>query len=293
MAAQPDPGTPQAIEPKGRPIFLFQRIPLAAAPVPPGTPSQVVRADPTLMAPPEAMRVDWIILDAEEQGAAAGIRCRPMMVEQEFWSKLPAVSFLFHNLQRPGPSLDYGEHYLDEPYLMRRGSHLNITIENRMVGLEAQGYVLFDGYGVKSKRPKQLVIPFQTAAGAAAGVKRVFGGQQSTHISGREDLLITKVAWKRGLETEGWNPRLLGIQISPSQGQKWVSKGGTAQGAGTLLCPLAFISNIRGPELACYYKPDKEIIMEQGDEISFEFDNLTQGIPATALLGIIGTSVAK
>lgn len=295
MAAQPEQ-EPQVTRPKGRPVFLFQRIPLPAgppAPEPPGTPSQVVRADPTIMTPPEAMRVDWIILDAEEQGAAVGVRCRPMMVEQEFWSKLPAQAFLFNNLQRPAPSIDYGEHYLDEPFLMRRGSHMNIIIENRMVGLETEGTVLFDGYGIKSKRPKQLVIPFEMAAGTAAGVKTTFGGRQSATISGREDVLITKVAWKRGIDAEAWNPRLLGLQVEPSYGQKWVSKGGTARGAGTLLCPLAFISNIRGPDLACFWKPDSEVIMDQGDEISFEFDNIIQGVPITALLGVFGTSVAK
>lgn len=282
-----------------RPIILHERIPLPSAPV--ANQGVTVKADASLLNPPEAMRVDYIVLE-EESGFARGVRVRAALREREFWTSIPTEMSTFNNIVRDGDPTpegdEQGEYWLGEPYLLRRGHTINIEVENRIVGpggqfYRIQGQLLFQGEGITSKRPYDLVVPFDVPAGT---LRRTFGANQNVKVSGREDILIKALCWSRVVDTQAWNSRFIGLGVKPSYGQQWHGNGGTARGGGSLLPPLYVYGNVRGPRVAAFYKPTTPLLLEQGDEITFEFENRNQGAPGTfnrvVLLTIVGTSIA-
>lgn len=292
----PEPAEQQDIvlpEVKGRPVFLYERLVVAPRPNIQTPLGPVARIDPTLITPPERIKVDHIIA-CHEDGQLGGMAVRPSLREREYWPTIPlSIDNYDNHLREPVPNDYQGTHWLKEPYLLRRGHSISIEIQNRMVDFTLQGEVVFQGIGFKSKRPYDLVVPFETAPGTLEGRKQTFGGQTTARVSGREDVLIKAVSWRRGIETEGWNPRLIGLGIHPSYGQKWHSPGGTARGAGEDLPPLVAYSNVRGPLVDMFYSPPTDLFLEQGDDITFEFYSQIQGADRTVLLMIVGTTTAE
>jgi len=277
----------------GRPVFLFERIPVPPAPVDEDM-GTIVASDPSFLAPPERIKVEHIIIH-EEFNMPQGLVVRPALTEREKWSRIPIGVLNYYNTSREGGYDHYGEHWLAMPYLLRRGHSISIEIENRVIDLPIMGEVSFHGYGIRSLRPYDSTVLFSMPAGTVDGIKQKFGGQNTARVSGREDVLITAITWRRHPRSEGWNPLRIGLGIEPSYGNRWHSPGGTARGAGENLPPLAFYSNIRGPNIAMFYTPAQTITMEQGDDINFEFAGERGGgqVARVALMCIIGTTTAK
>lgn len=286
----------------GRPVILFQRLVVPASTTPIGTPGATLETDPTLMAAPEAMQVDYIFCDAEAANAGDYV-IRPKLHERELWTDRPVPPTNLNNLARISDSNDYGEHWLQEPFILRAGHSITVKIENRMppvagVGRTAALRVVMQGMGMKSQREYSLDFDCNMPAGTAAGVRAAFGGREA-YAGGREDILIKAVTWARKTGNDefpdgpaqqaGWNPRLIGMSIEPSYGVKWSGPGG---GGASSFVPLIVYSNIRGPRAAMFYKPAVDLELEQGDVLTLEVSPCTPNNGAIALVALVGTAIA-
>ena len=80
----------------GRPVILFQRVNVPAAPAV-GTPTQQIPTDPNDLAPPEDMQIDYIVLD-EESGAFADLLVLPQLGQREYWPNEPVALTNYNNL---------------------------------------------------------------------------------------------------------------------------------------------------------------------------------------------------
>ena len=288
----------------GRPIILFQRVNVLAAPAL-GTPTQQVSTDPNDIAPPEDMQVDYIVLD-EESGAFGDLLVRPQLGQREYWPNEPTFLTNYNNLNRGIGGDDQGEHWLEEPFKLSRRHSMSVRIQNRIPQLGIRGKVMFQGTGLETGQPYDLPINFELAAGTVDGVVGLLGGRFAA-VTGRENIEIHAITWTRHPESEGWDPRLIGMQVEPSYGQKWSGPGSTAGGAGSFLPPLYLYSNIRGPLVGCFYRPpggmlrvvgadgiekqiQRGVTLLQSEVITFEFQNLDVNGARVAHLGIIGTA---
>lgn len=270
----------------GRPILLNQRIPLPASAAP-GVLSAEVVSDPSTLAPPEDMQIDYIYFD-EETNQVGDVVVRPSLGERSYWPSGPMPVLNYNNIARSVDSCEYGEFWLENPYVLPRKHGISLSMQNRGPNDDVSGRLSFQGIGVQSKRPYDLTIDFDLPAG---GVIRQIGGRQMA-IQAKEDVEIHALAWKRSPDSEGWNPWLIGLQVEPSYGSYWSARGSTVGAAGIFLPPLTAYSNVRGPRVGAFYRPPRDVVLEQGDAITFEFQNAFQA-ERTALVTIVGTAMAS
>jgi len=277
---------------------MFQRLAVPASPaaVPAGAPGLLQRTEPSFFSAPEAMKVDYMFVDSEN-GNSGDIVIRPFLHEREFWVEEPVLPSTYNNLARVSDSDDYGEWWLDEPFLAVRGHAIGIEIQNRFAGMATGLIVTMQGVGSESGREYSLRFDCNVPPGTVNGVQQAYGGRDS-YVSGREDVWIRCITWARkpGNPDEegvpfGFDPRLIGMQIKPSYGVKWSGPGGG--GAGGSFIPLIVMSNIRGPRAACFYKPSKDLVLEQNDVFGMEVFPYTPNNPTDALIALVGTTISE
>jgi hypothetical protein len=273
----------------GRPILLHQRIPLPASTAT-GVPGQGTPSDPSTISPPEDMQIDYIYFD-EERGLFNEVQVRPTMAERQFWPTRPVTLSNYNNVERAMDSPDYGEFWLNEPYVLPRKHAIGLSMQNRNLNEAVKGLIMFQGIGQQSKRPYDLVLPFDLAAGVGFGQVVSVGGREGA-IQAKEDVAIHALTWARAIDSVGWNPRLIGLQVEPSYGSFWSAAGSTVGAVGRNLPPLTAYSNVRGPRVGAFYAPPGNLVLEQGDSITFEFFNMQQA-PRVATLTMIGTALAS
>lgn len=239
------------------------------------------------------MQVDYILFD-EERGWNHDLLVRPSLGERSYWPGRPVQLPNYNNVERAVDADERGEFWLTEPYLLPRKHGIGVSMQNRNVGEAVKGLIVFQGTGVQSKRPYDLVIEFEldAALNLQGGPITSFGGRTAA-AQAKEDILIHALAWSRLPDSEGWNPRMIGLQVDPSYGSAWSGAGSTVGAAGRVLPPLTAYSTIRGPSIGGFYKPpDPGLVLEQGDAITFDFFNLMTA-PRVASLTIIGTAMAS
>jgi len=290
----------------GRPVIIFQRLTVPGS-VTPGQPSAETPTNPNDLSPPEDMDVDYIVLE-EENGAAADLAVTLQTGQRKDWSNDPLPITSYNNIPRGIGADEAGEHWLDVPFFLTRRHSISIRMQNRMVGQGCRGWISFQGTGCKTGKPYDMTIPFELAAGTVDGIYQTFGGRFAA-VTGDEDIEVHGLMWFRHPDSQAWNPRLIGLQIEPSGGQAWSGPGTTGGGAGSFLPPLYAYSNVRGPAVACFYKPpggilevadaqgkiqkiERGVTLLQSDVITFQFINLAFNVPRFAHITIIGTAKA-
>lgn len=280
-----------------RPSILYQRLVVPASTVAAGLPGIQVPTDPTFLAAPEATEVDYVFID-EEHGLDRDYVVQPFLHEREFWTPEAVLPTTLHNLNgRVSDSNDYGEWKLPVPFLAVKGHGIGIEIENRIPDFGTALKVHFIGEGRDSKREYTLSFDCNLPAGAVGAPARVAFGGRNTYVSGKEDVWIHTVAWARkpgnpdfpGLPF-AFNPRLIGMLVRPSFGTRWSGPGGG--GTGGAFVPLIVMSNIRGPRAACFYKPNRQLILEQGDTFNLQVSPYTPNNGSTVLIAVVGKTVA-
>jgi hypothetical protein len=285
---------------------LYQAIDIPQSTVAAGLPGVANLTDSTYFSASEAMKVDFIYADCE--GANPDdIVIRPYLHEREFWVPRPVMPSNLNNYLRAVDSDEYGEWWLQEPFLAVRGHAIGIEIENRLNQLGCALKVTFLGKGRESRRPYHLEFDCNMPVGNYPnGVRQVFGGRNS-YVSGHEDVWIEAVTWAKKIgnpdyvDPQGWNPRLIGMKIKPGYGTAWSGPGGG--GAGGAYIPLIVYSNIRGPRAACFYRPPtspkekdpmkQQLILEQNDVINVEIHPYTPNNDSIAQIAVVGTSIAE
>lgn len=281
-----------------RPIILFQRIevPASPQPIPAGRIGPAVRTDAAFFSMPEAMKLDYIFIDTEEDNPG-DIVVRPYLRERELWVPdfvLPSTYNNYHGRGTDSP--EYGEFRLKEPFLAVRGHAIAIEVENRIPDECTALQVVLQGYGRDSGDEYSLSFDCNLPVGTAAGIRQTFGGRNS-YVSGKEDVWITALTWaaKPGnpdlVGTPfGFNPRLISLLVKPSYGTRWSGPGGG--GAGGAFVPLSLHSNIRGPSIACMYKPHEGMLLEQNDVFTLEIAPYTPANGTIVHVGMVGASKA-
>ena len=282
-----------------RPSIYFQRLVVPPNPVGIAAPNDgpITQSDPTFWSADEAIQVDYLFVDAEAANAD-DIGIRPSMRERQYWVPVPVPPSAYNNYARvTTPSVDYGEFVLAEPFLVPRGQGMGITMENRIVGPAGEGLHvdgLFVGEGRESGRDYSLRIRCALPPGAAdpvtgVGPRQDYGGRDA-QVSGSEDVWIKSVGWAALPGGQGFNPRRIGMLVTPGYGTEW--SGPLGGGAGGILPPLLLYSNLRGPEAAMFYRPPEKLILEQGDILRWELFSFTPNNGTVALLGLVGKTVA-
>ena len=281
-----------------RPSIYFQRLPVPANPlaIPAPNPGAIVNSDPTFWSVDEAIEVDYLFVDTE-LGNVADIGIRPSIEERRYWVPTPVAPSTYNNYARVETgALDFGEYVLADPFLVPRGQGMGITMENRIPGPGGENInveVLFVGEGRESGRDYSLPLLCQLPNGFAAptgvGARQDFGGRDA-QVSGDEDVWIKSVGWRALPGGQGFNPRRIGMLVTPGYGTEWSGPGGG--GPNGILPPLLMYSNLRGPQAGMFYRPPEKLILEQGDILKWEVFSFTPNNPSVAFLGMVGKTIA-
>lgn len=261
----------------------------------PGTgnkdPGVIVKTDPTFLSAPEAMKVDFIFI-CETEGKEEYLLVKPFLHEREFWVDRLVMPSLYNNYVRGQSGENYGEHWLQDPFRVVRSHGVAIQLENLIVDYPISLQVMFQGYGVMSKREYSLSFDCDVPAGGAGGSYRDFGGRESI-VSGREDVMITALAWAAKPDPEAaFDSRRVGILVKPGHGTRWTGAGGGGVGGGQHI-PLIALSNVRGPKVGCFYRPHRGLILEQSDSVNFEIASHLTLRHLQALVGVVGTGITE